>query len=361
VTLATLRQFLEDPLQGSARFRLRLRDVEGDDELADRDAEPFELRRHERAETLREALIAELTAEGDGPPRRDDVIARWNDVRERRLLDGRAPAGLFSRAERPLDEEMLAAWWRQLGDASGTGTPPRGRVYRFGRAAAREPAREIHPAIVLDPDEAHGRRIELAGRTELVVAPAPGARASVVLFARTPKSRRPPARELLRAFLDHVALAAAGFDGEAHGAWLVNAEGKPGAAERPAFAPVDRGRARRYLAELTAELLAGSAADATGAPTGVHAYLLPCEAVFAAREREAGDVVDVVEELRDGYLDFPRANGFSSAWGPVPQAVERHHPPSLDAAARMVEARFGLLFELLESGAAAPTGARRRA
>jgi FAD/FMN-containing dehydrogenase len=42
VPLSAIRQFLEDPLQGSARFRLRMRDVEGDEELVDRSDEPFE-------------------------------------------------------------------------------------------------------------------------------------------------------------------------------------------------------------------------------------------------------------------------------------------------------------------------------
>jgi hypothetical protein len=41
VSLLAIRQFLEDPLQGSARFRLRLREIEGDDEIADREDEAF--------------------------------------------------------------------------------------------------------------------------------------------------------------------------------------------------------------------------------------------------------------------------------------------------------------------------------
>jgi len=95
---------------------------------------------------------------------------------------------------------------------------------------------------------------------------------------------------------------------------------------------------------LAAELLEGAHDPATGSPTGVHPYLLPHEAVFEAN-RKGKDVVEVVETLCDQYADLGRA--FSSGYGPVPQAIERHLPPGPEAAAHMVDSRFGLLFALL--------------
>ena len=54
--LPAIRQFLEDPLQGSARFRLRMREVEGDEELLDREQEAFVTERPLRAGLLREIM-----------------------------------------------------------------------------------------------------------------------------------------------------------------------------------------------------------------------------------------------------------------------------------------------------------------
>jgi len=61
--------------------------------------------------------------------------------------------------------------------------------------------------------------------------------------------------------------------------------------------------------------------------------------------RKGKDVVEVIEGLCDTFADLGRP--FSSGYGPVPQAIERHLPHSSEDAARMVESRYGLLFALL--------------
>ena len=81
-------------------------------------------------------------------------------------------------------------------------------------------------------------------------------------------------------------------------------------------------------------------------PTGVHPYLLPHEAMFAGPRAATRRLIEAIEDLRETYLDRPTA-GFSSVYGPVPQAVERHGPPPAAAADQMMRSRFGLLFELM--------------
>jgi hypothetical protein len=80
---------------------------------------------------------------------------------------------------------------------------------------------------------------------------------------------------------------------------------------------------------------------------------LPREAIFEHR-RKGTPLVEVIEELRENYLESPFGGGFSSTYGPVPNAVERHHPPAPDDAARMAASRFDLLFELLVDEESAP-------
>jgi hypothetical protein len=76
--------------------------------------------------------------------------------------------------------------------------------------------------------------------------------------------------------------------------------------------------------------------------------------------KNGGDVTDEVEKLRDLYLEQPWL-GFSSVYGPVPEAVERHDPPRSVEAAAMVQTRFGLFFDLVEDvGAEPPRRGRKR-
>ncbi len=357
VSLQTLRQFLEDPLQGAARFRLRMRELEADEECIDRDDEPFESERTARTLRLRAAMLSVLAGKGATPP------PSWADVRaaharlaRRDELLGRIPTGFFREAEGPAEEEILATWWEHA-RAVGGGWPAVGRILRFGRAAELEAADDLRDPIVLSVPVAGApaRRLDIVGRTELIVAPANGGAAagSLVFSCRSTRRDDPRAdRELLRAFLDHVALAAAGLSQGAHEALLAVASGttRQGAArsalDRRLLAPVEPARARAYLETLAAELLEGAPDPATGSPTGVHPYLLPYEAVFGVRNsKKPVDLIELIEDLRDEFAE--RGRLFSSAYGPVPQAIERHLPPSPEAASRMVAQRFGLLFELL--------------
>ena len=97
--------------------------------------------------------------------------------------------------------------------------------------------------------------MEIVGRTELIVdaAPSDGAQVgpaapaghtgSLVFSCRNPGHEAKADRELLRAFLDHVALAAAGFSHGAHAALLAVADGqgagRAAQLERRRLAPLE--------------------------------------------------------------------------------------------------------------------------
>jgi hypothetical protein len=333
-----------------------MREIEGEEERVDRDEEPLETVRRDRTRLLRAVMLAALTraqkGDGDGPPDWNAVRACYQRLARQHELLGQIPTGLFRAAELPGDERILATWWRQTLEA-GDGRPPPGRVVRFGRAGEHENAGDLHEPIVLEIAGAGGeaRRVEIVGRTELVVEPA-GGRAgagSLVFSCRRASDDSDGERELLRAFLDHVALAAVGLSPGPFEALLASADvaglgsTQPG-LDRRLLGALDRAGAARYLSALVTDLVTGAPDPASGLPTGVHPYLLPFDAVFEARLGKKS-LVEAIEDRREQYVD--RNIPFVSVYGPVPQAVERHAPPSDAEAARMAETRFGLLFALL--------------
>jgi hypothetical protein len=97
-----------------------------------------------------------------------------------------------------------------------------------------------------------------------------------------------------------------------------------------------------YLEELCADLLMG-ARNQDGAPTGVHPYLLPHEAVLSSH-RNGSPVLDEIARLCENAQE--PGGGFSSMRGPVRLAIDRYAAPTEEEAKRMVERRFGLLFAL---------------
>ncbi len=158
-------------------------------------------------------------------------------------------------------------------------------------------------------------------------------------------------KESLAAFLDHVALAAAGLSqaGAGHRGLLLLTHAAQNDVEERRFAALDMARARDYLARLVRDLLTGSLGP-DGAPTGLHAYVLPCEAVLRAR-RKGILPVDEAESLLRQYREGGRIR-FSTLYGPIRDAGVRWNPPPAEMAARMAADRFGLYFQLSQSGAA---------
>jgi exodeoxyribonuclease V gamma subunit len=352
VTLAELRYFLQDPLQGSARFRLRLRERKSDDELADLEDESFATAALDRTTRLREAMIGAVLASA-GAPSPEAVAARYHEISLREELAGRGPAGLFREAERERHAAILNKWSEQFGGLAGGGSL-RSRVLHFGQAFENEDAHEILPAITIELT-ADGTRppltVELQGRTSALVETPDGPRASVILSCRAEDSDEEIRRdkESLPAFLDHVVLAAAGLSqGRAgHRGLLLLTDGDKHEVEVRRFAALDPARARDYLTRLVRDMLTGTLGP-DGEPSGLHAYFLPCEAVFHAR-RKGARPEDEAARLCQQHREGGRSH-VSTQYGPIRDAVERWNPPSAEAARRMAADRFGLYFEL-ETGA----------
>jgi hypothetical protein len=243
----------------------------------------------------------------------------------------------------------LNKWTEQLGRIANGGRL-HGRVLHFGRAAENDDVCEILPAITLELG-AEGARlplhVELHGRTSVLVESPQVPLASVIFTCRVRDADEETRldRESLAAFLDHVALAAAGLSPPqtGHRGLILLIHRAQRDIEEHRFAALDVARARAYLADLVRDMLTG-ALGPSGEPTGLHPYVLPCEAVFHARRTGIlpwDQAASLCQQYREGGT-----SGFSTLRGPIRDAAARWNPPSAEIAARMAASRFGLFFEL---------------
>ena len=284
VSLSALRQFLECPLQGSARFVLRLR--EDDADLLAREDEVFRASASDRARLLRAAFR-------DGGDR-----AAYDEAAHRFELKGSRPTGAFGDAERQLHLEILESWRTALGEVIGDTK----ELVLSARA----------PHILALGD----KRVELYESPLFLVE-----RASLSVHLCSKK--RPyfhMQKESLKGFLDHVFHCAVGLDERRAAPYrfvVINAPPncKP-SSEHFTFAPISRDEARRYLEVLVTDLC-----------RGVHDYFLPCEVVFAELAK----------------LSLART---SSQFGPVAHP-EDYEALDENAARTIVERRFGLYYRSL--------------
>ena len=284
VSLSALRQFLECPLQGSARFVLRLREDDGD--LLAREDEVFRASALDRAHLLRAAF------------RRGGDRAAYDEAAHRFELKGTRPTGAYGDAERKLHLEILDSWRSTLSEVLGD-------------------AEELNlcartPKVLTLSD----KRIELYESSLFLIEPAG---LSVHLCSKK-RANFHTQKESFKGFLDHVFHCAAGPDERGAAPYrfvVINAppKGKP-SSEQFTFAPISRDEARRYLEVLAKDLC-----------RGVHDYFLPCEVVFA----------DLAK------LSLSRT---SSYFGPVAHP-EEYDALDENAARAVVERRFGLYYKSL--------------
>ena len=339
VTLADLRRFLECPLQGSVRVLLPMRDDEDaadEAEMAEREHERLDELRVETVPLLQELLFA-TSAESDG----DAAFARaYDEMAAIRRLDGTLPAGLFGRALRAQHLRLLRCWAAGLRatlpeDALAGGAAPFARRW-FGAAPEHRRGVIVEPAISI-PITRRGEpaTIALAGATERVAAV--GGDRVVVQLSGSP-TRDYLERELLRAWVTHLALAAAGDAPATTGVVLIRPDARGSEtpqADSYALPPISADDARAHLSVLADDLL-----------REVHAYLLPCEGVFTWRRRrdkgEAMTVRQAVLMLRDDGWTW-----LSSKRGPVPDALSYPVPPD-GAGEAIVERRFQPFFEAIK-------------
>jgi exodeoxyribonuclease V gamma subunit len=336
VPMNAILKFLEFPLQGWARFRVGLDEVDDEDPSA-REDEPFETDARREVLFLREVLL-------DAVARGCPVELAYDEAVRARELRGAGPSGLFARGERGPHLETLAAWREEL---AARGAPAEGlEVVRFGRAGEHARAGKVFDAVNLDMDIVDSAgvtrmvRVEIGGRT------LPRVDEAGVTLVKRPKQKWDDPwvaserdRASLRAFVDHAMLAASGVaPGVRHASIVVvKMPEEPAKSERVTFGPMSRDEACVWLRGVVRELL-----------TAPHAYFLPCEAVFAhARRGSEASLGRAVEEARAKLGDADGALALRSAYGPVPRP-QTYPAPDEARALEMAAARFGAFFSKLE-------------
>jgi exodeoxyribonuclease V gamma subunit len=342
IPLSTLRRFLEDPLQGSARFRLGLRDDE-DEGLADVEDEPFDLANRDRT-TLLSTTMAEALREAKVAPSWEVLRSCFRRHALAAELGGQSPTGIFGESALRRQEEALAAWQGELSGLLGRGrlefssvrlTPHAEASLRHDStgAVAFQPAPRVMLGSVDKPTE-----IRITGQTGFLARRAQAPAMSLGFTWRADVDQQSLGRDELRAFLDYVVLAATGTQlwCDGHRSALFFRSSEQAGVRICDFGPLERARAMDYLTRLCRELVEDPASV-----NGLHPYLLPHEAVLESHERGT-EIPTEVERLCESA---DRA-GFSSMRGPVPDVLARYAAPSVTEARRMASARFGLFFDL---------------
>jgi len=167
-----------------------------------------------------------------------------------------------------------------------------------------------------------------------------GAPTSLLLTAAVSRSSAYN-RDLLRAWIDHLVLAAAGRDAHERRRVLIRRAEKK-ACEEASFAPMTSDEARGYLTTLAADLLAG-----------VYPWFLPCEGMLGwAKKNPKPALTEYILMLREDNFTW-----FSSEWGPVPDARDYPTPPE-DEAQAVFARRFRPFFDS-QLQAAAPAAPPR--
>ncbi|MBI4510400.1 MAG: exodeoxyribonuclease V subunit gamma [Deltaproteobacteria bacterium] len=325
IPVTVLRRFLECPLQGHARFWLRLEELEED--LGSLEDEPLMTDLGAGVGITRRIMVDSLI-------RGCDPLSLHAERAGTLELKGLVPTGIFGDAERAKHRSWLTAWSRQV-SALGHGMAPSAHLECFGCADEHTTSGTVLPPICLEVDLPGGqgstrRFAEIVGKTEVLVGEPDG---SLLLGARrhgkdVDASVRNQ-RDVLRAFLDQVLRAAAGSHEGPHQAHLCFADEAQGAPVTVSLAPMSQKEAKGYLTNIVADLL--------GHP---HAYLLPCEAVFLYWHHEGRmSLCECVEAAIE-------RESSSSRFGPIPMA-ERFAPPPEDEARAIVARRFGPFLDRL--------------
>jgi exodeoxyribonuclease V gamma subunit len=320
VPLAGLRKFLECPLQGAARYALRI----FEDDFGETEAEePLE-----GSILARTVLARDAFRDHAGDP--GAASKAFLEAHERAVLLGTAPAGPFGEAERNSIREMMGNWSKNarrfgLEDLSDWG------CVQIGRANERAVVRKSLPPIVIENLEVPctGGGVEkidvyLSGATELL---SPDCAAAIRCVLR----KKVKEYDYLPLYFTAIALAAAGewTENSFRGVILPGDDPRKVNSERWMSA-MTRQEARDYLGALVSDLFSGS-----------HAYFLPFEAAMKVRpvlDRSGVAIVPLLDELRLDEWEKCRSD-----YGPV-RVPRRFPPPPEKEARRIVERRFGPLF-----------------
>ncbi len=317
ISLASVRRFLECPLQGWASAVLRLGDASPADKLTT-DVEPFETDRLLSTTLTRESLIDSIDTGRD--------LASVHAERARMArLQGRYPTGVFGRVQLASQLAVAGMWATALSEMLD-GMPEQMEVVRVGRAEQHARVNRIEPPIALVVPSREGFvRVRLSGRTEPLAA---GRLASVTLLSRSPfLPSHVLFRYQLRGWMDHLALAALGLiTRQERQAIVIATDGNKRMSRSLALPALSKDEALGQLAAIVTDLI-----------QGVHDYLMPCEAVSLWASGSQPTIKAAVSHLLSDSW-----HRFGSQYGPVPHP-ERYDVPDDASAGEMVSRRFGAL------------------
>jgi exodeoxyribonuclease V gamma subunit len=351
IPLSALYRFLQDPLQGSARFRLRM--VEEDDSaLVDVEDEPFDLDGLTKSRLV-SATMPESILAAQGTPDWETVLATYERQSLALELAGQTPTGILRQATLRTEQALLRDWHGLLPQVLSASVADCRKI-RLLAGDGPVPERSCNLVCLRAPGfrlrlagsgESDDIDVRIAGETGLWARCSDALDTSLTFSSSRRIKKETRGREELRAFLEYVVITAAGARPEHHGhrsdLFFRDAKEK-GDLRTLRFGPLSQERALTYLEELCADLLMG-ARNQDGAPTGVHPYLLPHEAVLSSH-RNGSPVLDEIARLCENAQE--PGGGFSSMRGPVRLAIDRYAAPTEEEAKRMVERRFGLFFAL---------------
>ncbi len=329
VRISELRDFLLDPVQGSARFLLGRARREQDGDLFYRDEELLSSRPSGRSSHLVGTILAAI-AEAEPIARVPFLLdAHYQALAAAREQENARPIGVFAEVERAADGQILRQAWAQMTPL----VPARGalRPLVLGRPDST-PGQVERPLVVAVRGAAGERAMEIVGRTEPVVDAPP---AMVLLGVRGGTELRLSAYEAVRAIVDHIVLAASGHEAHEGRATLFLLASKSGTLRpvRAKLRPITRARAAAWLSALASDLAAGPPS-----------YFFPV-ALAMRLLRHGGDPEGQSRSVRTDTIRQSR-----SGEG-VPELVPGVHQlpaPSRDEVGRLMERRYALLDDLWE-------------
>jgi exodeoxyribonuclease V gamma subunit len=328
ISVSQIQTFLETPLQGGARVRPGLREVDHDDPF-DRTIEPYNLDILKRNVVGRSVFRRALEA----PLEHADLEALYDSETERAVLRGEFPAGLFGRISRQSMVEMLRVWRANAEICGVEATEP---AVTIGFGDRTERASQAHPAMTIPVSIEGVSREVLVDIHGTLQSWSPSA--GLIVVATT--SSKPKPKYLCRGHLTNVLLRAAEVWKEADDqipprvAALPREEMESDDIDQMRQVSVDwsASEARTYVSELLADMLGQT-----------HDYLLPVELVDAYIEevREAGQpdrqwLDRKLESMLSGY----RTRG-SSQYGPVDDFDKRGTPIDFEA---KIRSRYRLMY-----------------
>ncbi len=314
VSISALLDFLTSPLQAWAKHSLRLKEKRDEGDPLLREDEVFEPTALDETILLREAAFAALAS--GAAPSRAGVTPIYEQLAGRGELDGTLPTGVFLAATRAQHLRLLEVWLGNLSSGLDESALRGLTTHRFGPADERGSSDVLHGPLAIElPDS--GARVELHGRTSRIL---PGAAGAVVLVT----SKEPDERHALRAFLDHVVLAAQGLTTtEPFRAYVVPGVWKAARNYVRRFRPFTPDDARAYLQTLVSDFVGGT-----------HGYVLPLEAALEfLRGKTKFSLASSIRWRRDN--PFQKS---ADKYGPI-QRIDRFEPPA--AAEELVRRRLG--------------------